>query len=94
MLQVLCQYLFYRLIYSLKKENRPIVIMPIHPKFPQVPRVILEVLGAVGRPEGSYPERFVSISLLLAEILAKKENRPIVIMPNPPKTYPTTQGHP
>ena len=30
--------------------------------------VIHDVLDVVGRPQGSYPESFVSISLLLAEI--------------------------
>ena len=68
MLKVLCQYLYYWLRYRLNKENRPIVIMPTHPKLTQVPRVIHDILDVVGRPQGSYPESFVSISLLLAEI--------------------------
>ena len=66
--KVLCQYLYYWLRYRLNKENRPIVIMPTHPKLTQVPRVIHDVLDVLDRPQGSYHERFVSISLLLAEI--------------------------
>ena len=54
--------------------------MPNHPKLTQVPRVIHDILDIVGRPQGSYAESFVSISLLLAEIKAKQKNRPIVIM--------------
>ena len=68
MLKVLCQYLYYWLRYRVNKENRPIVIMPTHLKLTQVPRVIHDVLDVVGRPQGSYAERFVSISLLLAKI--------------------------
>ena len=68
MLKVLCQYLYYWLRYRLNKENRPIVIMPTHPKLTQVPRVIHDILDVVGRPQGSYPESFVSLSLFLAEI--------------------------
>ena len=41
--------------------------MATHPKLTQVPRVIHDILDVVGRPQGSYPESFVSISLLLAE---------------------------
>ena len=67
-LKVLCQYLYYWLRYRLNKENRPIVIMPTHPKLTQVPRVIHDILDVVGRPQGSYPESFVSLSLFLAEI--------------------------
>ena len=66
--KILCQYLYYWLKYRLNKENRPIVIMPTHPKLTQVPRVIHDILDVVGRPQGSYPESFVSIFLLLAEI--------------------------
>ena len=40
--------------------------MPTHQKLTQVPRVIHDILDVVGRPEGSYVENFVSISLLLA----------------------------
>ena len=54
MLKVLCQYLYYRLSYSLNKESRPIVIMPNHQKSTKVPRVILDVLDVMGRPQGSY----------------------------------------
>ena len=61
-------HLYYWLRYRVNKENRPIVIMPTHPKLTQVPRVIHDVLDVVGRPQGSYTESFVSISLLLAEI--------------------------
>ena len=32
-------------------------------------RVIFDVIDVLGRHQGSYPESFVSISLLLAEIL-------------------------
>ena len=67
-LKVLCQYLYYWLIYRLNKENRPTVIMPTHPKLTQVPRVIHDVLDVLGRPQGSYAETFVSISLLFADI--------------------------
>ena len=67
-LKVLCQYLYYWLRYRLNKENRPIVIMATHQKLTQVPRVIHNILDVVGRPQGSYAESFVSISLLLAEI--------------------------
>ena len=31
-------------------------------------RVILDIMDVVGRPQGSYPESLVSISLLLAAI--------------------------
>ena len=68
MLIVLCDYLYYWLRYRLKKENRPLVIMPTHPKLNQVPRVIFDIFDVVGRPQGLYAESFVSISLLLAEI--------------------------
>ena len=68
MLKVLCQYLYFWLRYRLNKDNRPKVIMPTHPKLTQVPRVINDILVLVGRPQGSYGESFVSISLLLAEI--------------------------
>ena len=67
-LKVLCKYIYYWLRYRQNKENRPIVIMPTHPKLTQVPRVIHDILDVVGRPQGSYAESFVSISLLLAEI--------------------------
>ena len=67
-LNVSCQYFYYWQRYRLNKENRHIVIMPTHPKLTQVPRVINDVLDVLGRPQGSYPESFVSISLLLAEI--------------------------
>ena len=38
-LKVACQYLYYWLRYRLNKENRPIVIMPTHPKPTQEARV-------------------------------------------------------
>ena len=38
----------------------------------QVHRVIHDILDVVDRPQGSYAESFVSISLLLAEIYAKQ----------------------
>ena len=60
-LKVLCQYLYYWLRYRLNKENRPLVIMPTHPKLTQVPRVRHVFLDVVGRPQGSYAESFVSI---------------------------------
>ena len=66
--KVLCQYLYHWLRYRLNKENTPIVIMPTHPKLTQVPWVIHDILELVGRPQGSYAETFVSISLSLAEI--------------------------
>ena len=64
MLKVSSQYLHYRL----NKENTPLVIMPTHPKLTPVPRVIKYILDVVSRPQGSYPQSFVLISLLLAEI--------------------------
>ena len=63
-----CVNIYYWLIYRLNKENRPIVIMPTHPKLIQVSRVIHDILDVMGRPQGSYAERFVTISLLLADI--------------------------
>ena len=63
--------------------------MPTHPKLTQVPRVIHDTLDVVGRPQGSYAESFVSISILLADITDKQKNRPIVIMPTHQKH---TQG--
>ena len=68
MLNVLCQYLYFWLRYRLNKENIPIVIIPTHPKLTQVARVISAILDVLGGPQGSYPESFMSISLLLAEI--------------------------
>ena len=67
-LKVSFQYLYYWLRYRLNKENRPIVIMPTHPKLTQVPRVIHDVFDVLGRPQGSYAESFMSISLLFADI--------------------------
>ena len=37
-------------------------------KLTQVQRVIYDIPDVVGRPEGSYAESFVSISLLLAKM--------------------------
>ena len=65
MLKVSCHYLYFLLRYRLVKENRPIVIMPTHPKLTQVPVVIHDVFDVVGRPHGSYADSFVSLSLLL-----------------------------
>ena len=62
-LKVLCRYIYYWLRYRLNKEKRPIVIIPTRPKLTQVTRVIHEVLDAVGRPQGSFAESFVSIVL-------------------------------
>ena len=67
-LKVLCQYIYYWLICGLNKENRPIVIMPPYPKLTQSPRVIHDILEVMGRPQGSYPQSFMSISLILATI--------------------------
>ena len=58
-LKVSLQYFYYWLRYRLNKENRPIVIMPTHPKLTQVPRVIHDILDVVGRPQGSYAESSV-----------------------------------
>ena len=44
--------------------------MPTHPKLTQVPWVIHDVLDVLCRPQGSYAESFVALSLLLAELLA------------------------
>ena len=68
MLKVLCHYIYYWLRYRVNKENIPIVIRPTHPKLTQVPRVIHDIFDVVGRPQGSYAESFVSISLLFADI--------------------------
>ena len=68
MLKDMCQYLYYLLRYRLNKENRPLVIMATHPKLTQEARVISDVLDVLGGPQGSYPESFMSISLLLADI--------------------------
>ena len=67
-LKVSCHYLNYWLRYSQNKENRPIVIMPTHPKLTKVPRVNPDVLDVRGRPQGFYAESFVALSLVLAEI--------------------------
>ena len=67
-LTTVCQYLHYWLIHRLNKENRLIVIKSTHPKLTQLPRVIHDIFDVVGKPQGSYAESFVSISLLLAEI--------------------------
>ena len=67
MLKLSCQYLYYWLRYRLNKENKPIVIMPTHQKPTQVPKVIHDVFDLLGRPQGSYAESFVSISLLFAD---------------------------
>ena len=71
-LKLLCHYLSYGLRYRRNKENRPIVIMPTHPKLTQLPRVINDVFDVLVIPQGSYPESFLSISLLLAEIYGKQ----------------------
>ena len=61
--------------YRLSKENRPLVIMPTNLKLTQLTRVINDIPGVVNRPQGSYAESFVSISLLLAEIYPKQRNQ-------------------
>ena len=68
MLKVLCHYIYYWLRYRVNKENIPIVIRPTHPKLTQVPRVIHDIFYVVGRPQESYADFFVSISLLFADI--------------------------
>ena len=85
MLKILCQYLYYWLRYRLNKEKRPSVTIPTHLKLTEVPRVINDVLYVLGSPQGSYPKSFVLIFLLLADIWANQEIRPIVIMPTHPK---------
>ena len=67
MLKVLCQYIHYWLRYRVNQEKRPIVIRPTHPKLTQVPRVIHDILDVVGRPQGSYAESYLSLSLFLTE---------------------------
>ena len=67
-LKVSCQYLYYWLRYRVNKENRPKVIMPTHPKLTQVPKVIHDVLDVLCRPQGSYAESFVALSLVLADL--------------------------
>ena len=42
--------------------------MPTNQKLTQVPRVLHDIPDVVARPQGSYAESFVSISLLLADI--------------------------
>ena len=68
MLKVLCQYIYYWLRYRVNQEKRPIVIRPTHQKLTQVPRVIHDIFDVVGRPQGSYTESFMSISLLFADV--------------------------
>ena len=63
-----CHFLYYWLRYSQNKENRPIVIMPTHPKLIQVPRVHPDVLDVLGRPQSSYAENVVALSLVLADL--------------------------
>ena len=63
-MNILCQILYYCLLYSLKKENIPIVIMPTHPKPTQVPRVIQDLHDVLGRTQGSYPENCMSMSII------------------------------
>ena len=50
-LKILCHYRYYWLRYRLNKENRPIVILPTHPKLTLVPRVIYDVLDVVVDPK-------------------------------------------
>ena len=68
MLKVLCHYIYYWLRYRVNKESAPIVIRPTHTKLTQVPRVIQDIFDVVGRPQGSYNESCVSISILFADI--------------------------
>ena len=81
MLKALCQYLYFRLSYSLNKESRPIVIIPNHQKPTKVPRVILHVLDVMGRPQGSYAKVSCKYISYWLRYLLNKENRPKVIMP-------------
>ena len=67
-LKVSRQYIYYWRRYILNKVNRPLVIMPTHQKLTQVLRVTHGILGSLDKPQGSYPEGFVSLSLFLAEI--------------------------
>ena len=64
----LLDHLYYWLRYRVNKENIPIVIRSTHPKLTEVPRVIHDISDVVGRPQGSYAESFMSISLLFADI--------------------------
>ena len=66
--------------------------MATQSKLNQVPRVILDVLDIVSRPQGSYNESFVSISLLLAEIYAKQRKYTYSDHVHPPKTSPKYPG--
>ena len=59
---------FYDIQYLYHISNRPIVIMPTHPKVTQVPRVVHDDLDVLDRPQATYPESFMSTSLVLAEI--------------------------
>ena len=73
--KVSCQYHYYWLRYNINKENRHIVIMPTQPKLTQVTRVIHDILNVVVRPQESFDESFVSISLLLSEIQVKQRKQ-------------------
>ena len=68
MLKILCQYMYHWLRYRLNKENIPIVIRSTHQKLTQVPRVVPEIHNVLGRPQGSYAESFVALSLVLADL--------------------------
>ena len=51
-------------------SNRPIVIIPTHPKLTKVPWLSQDALDVLDRPQGIHPESFSLISLVLAEIYA------------------------
>ena len=51
-----------------REEKKPLVFIPTHSKLTQVPKVINNILHVVGRPQGSYADSLVSMSLLLADI--------------------------
>ena len=55
--------------------------MPNHQKSTKVPRVILDVLDVMGRPQGSYAKVSCKYISYWLRYLLNKENRPKVIMP-------------
>ena len=85
MLKVLCQYLYYCLIYRLNKENRHLVIKSTHPKLTQLLGFIHDVLDVVGTLQGSYAEILCQYLYYWLRYRINRENRPIVIMPIPQK---------
>ena len=72
-LKVLCQYLQYWLRHRRNKENRTLVIIPTHPNLTQVAMVIPDILDVLGKPQGSYAESFIALSLVLVKLYLIQE---------------------